>query len=125
MRGSRKDLPKVLDTSEMVMHLGEWGDMNVEFWTFPKKHDITPMLKGLPDDLCQCPHWGYIMRGRIIVKYKDHEEIVNAGDAYYSPPGHTAIIDAGTEALEFSPKDKFKKGMEVVMRNFEAMQKKK
>ncbi len=24
----------------------------------PKGADLSPMLKGLPDDLCQCPHWG-------------------------------------------------------------------
>lgn len=125
MRGSKKDLPKTMDTSEMVMHEAEWGDMHVEFDTAHKKMDVTPLLKGLPNDRCQCPHWGYVLNGRLTIKYKDREEIANAGDAYYMAPEHTAIFDAGTEVVEFSPKDKLKKTMEVIMRNFEAMQKKK
>lgn len=125
MRGSKKDLPKTVETSEMVMQDAEWGDMHVEFSTLHKKLDVTPLLKGLPNDRCQCPHWGYVLKGRMIMRNKDREEIANVGDAYYMPPGHTAIFDAGTEVLEFSPKDKLKKTMEVIMRNFKAMQQKK
>jgi hypothetical protein len=125
MRGSMKDLPKTTDTSEMVLREADWGEMHVELDTIRKKLDLTPLLKGLPDDRCQCPHWGYLLKGRMTVKYRDHEEIVNAGDAYYMAPGHKAMFDAGTEMVEFSPKDKQKKTMEAIMRNFEAMQKKK
>ena len=125
MRGSKKDLPKTMETSKMVMQEAEWGDMHVELDTIHKKMDVTPLLKGLPNDRCQCPHWGYVLKGRMIMRNKDHDEIANAGDAYYMPPGHTAIFDAGTEVLEFSPKDKLKKAMEVIMRNYKAMQQKK
>jgi hypothetical protein len=59
------------------------------------------------------------------LKYKDHEETVNEGDAYYIAPGHVATFDAGTQVVEFSPKDKLKKTMEVIMRNLEAAQQKK
>jgi hypothetical protein len=61
----------------------------------------------------------------MIMRDKDREEIANAGDAYYMAPGHTAIFDAGTEVLEFSPKDKLKNTMEAIMRNYKAMQQKK
>jgi len=125
MHGSKRDLPKTMDTSEMVMHEADWGEMHVEMDTFNKKMDVTPMLKGLPNNLDECPHWGYVLKGRVTTKYKDHEETANAGDAYYVSPGHTAVFDAGTELVEFSPKDKLKKTMKVIMRNFEAMQKKK
>ncbi len=97
MRGSMKDLPKTTDTSEMVLREADWGEMHVELDTIRNKLDLTPLLKGLPDDRCQCPHWGYVLKGRMTVKYKDHEEIVNAGDAYYLAPGHKAMFDAGTE----------------------------
>ena len=125
MRGSKKDLPKTTETGEMSMQGADWGDMHVQFATLHKKLDVTPLLKGLPNDRCQSPHWGYVLKGRMIIRNKDGEEIANVGDAYYMAPGHTAIFDAGTEILEFSPKDKVKKTMEVIMRNFEAMQKKK
>ena len=125
MRGSKKDLPKTMETSDMVMQEAEWGDMHVELDTIHKKMDATPLLKGLPNDRCQCPHWGYVLKGRMIMRNKDREEIANAGDAYYMAPEHTAIFDAGTEVLEFSPKDKLKKTMEVILRNYKAMQQKK
>jgi len=109
MRGSKEDMPKTVDTDDVVMHEAEWGDMHVEFYTVNKKLEVTPLLRGLPDKFCQCPHWGYVIRGRFTIKYKDREEIVNAGDAYYAAPGHTEIFDAGTEFVVFSPKDKLKK----------------
>ena len=54
-----------------------------------ESHDLAPMLKGLPGGNCSCPHWGYVLKGRIIVRYDDHEEVFEAGDAFYMPPGHT------------------------------------
>lgn len=117
MRGSIKDLPKTTDTSEMVLREADWGEMHVELDTIRKKLDLSPLLKGLPDGRCHCPHWGYVLKGRMSLKYKDHDEIVNAGDAYYLAPGHIAMFDAGTEIVEFSPKDRQKKTMEVIMRN--------
>jgi hypothetical protein len=53
--------------------------------------------------------------------YADHEEVVEAGNAYYLPPGHTVMLDAGTELIEFSPREPYQQTMEVVARNFEAM----
>jgi hypothetical protein len=32
--------------------------MNVAQEVAPAGLDTTPLFKGLPDDLCQCPHWG-------------------------------------------------------------------
>ena len=29
----------------------------------PPGADFTPLFEGLPGDLCQCPHWGYVARG--------------------------------------------------------------
>ena len=30
----------------------------VDFITFKVEMDAAPLLKGLPDDRCHCPHWG-------------------------------------------------------------------
>jgi ribosomal protein L16 Arg81 hydroxylase len=35
--------------------------------------------------------------------FADGEEIYEAGDAFYQPPGHRPYVDAGTELLQFSP----------------------
>ena len=67
--------------------------------------DLTPLLKGLPNDECQCPHWGYVLRGRTWFRFGDREEIYEAGDAYYVPSGHTSGAFADSEFLIFSPSD--------------------
>ena len=56
------------------------------------------------------------------VRYADREEVVEAGDAYYMVPGHAPVMEAGTEIVEFSPKDGYRKTMEVAELNFLAMQ---
>ena len=73
-----------------------------------KGTDFTPALKGLPDDLCPCPHWGYVLKGSFHLRYKDgREEVVRAGDLYCAPPGHTAWCDEDCEVIEFSPEQEY------------------
>lgn len=122
MRGSKEDVPATLESDELVLQEAEWSDIHVGFETYNEEFDLAPLLKGLPDDMCQCPHYGYVLKGRMRVKYVDREEVVNAGDAYYIEPGHTPIMDGGTEIVEFSPKDEYQKTLEVAERNFAAMQ---
>ena len=56
------------------------------------------------------------------VRYLDREEIAEAGDVYYLPPGHAPVMEAGTEVIEFSPKEAYQQTMEVATRNFLALQ---
>ena len=125
MRTSKNELSRAVDTEDMTMFDAVWGDMHIEYDVFKKRFDVTPFLKGLPNDRDPCPHWGIVVKGQITIKYDGKKEIAKTGDAYYAPPGHTVIADAGTEAWEFSPNDKMQKTMEIVMRNFEAMKSKK
>ena len=60
------------------------------------------------------------MAGKVKYSYGDHEETFETGDAYYTPPGHTPTIYAGTELIEFSPTDELQKTVEVVTKNMEA-----
>ena len=41
------------------------------------------------------------------------------GDAYYVPPGHTPVLYAGTEVVEFSPTKELQATLEVVERNMD------
>lgn len=50
----------------------------------------------------------------------DGEEVFEGGDAYFVGPGHTPILYAGTEVIEFSPTEKLGQTMEVVTKNMEA-----
>ena len=122
MRGSKVDLPATIESDEAVIRGSEWADIHVGFETYSEDFDLTPLLKGLPDDRCQCPHFGYLLKGRMRVRYADREEVVEAGDAYYMEPGHAPVMEAGTEIVEFSPKDGYRKTMEVAELNFLAMQ---
>ena len=77
----------------------------VGFEEFSADIDPAPPFRGLPDDRCQSPHSGYVMSGRLIQRYADREELHQAGDAHYAPPGHTPVVFAGTRVVEFSPSD--------------------
>ena len=46
---------------------------------------------------------GYVIKGKVAFRSGDGEEVFEAGDAYYVGPGHTPVLYAGTEVVEFSP----------------------
>jgi hypothetical protein len=75
----------------------------VSFVDIKETHSLAPMLATLPGGNCQCPHWGYLFRGRMIVHYEDHDDVIEAGQAFYMPPGHVPDADADTEFVLFSP----------------------
>ena len=81
------------------------GGYTVGFETYTQTADLPPFFKGLPDDRCQCSHWGYVLEGKVVFKTADGEEAFLAGDAYYVSPGHSPEIFEGSEVVEFSPTD--------------------
>ncbi len=83
---------------------------------------MTPLLKGLPDDMDPVPFWGYVLKGRFRAIYKDREEVVNAGDVFYLPPGHTVMYDAGTEFVMFGPAEQVERAASIIARNYAALQ---
>ncbi len=96
------------------------GGWTVAFETYTQDADLAPLFKGLPDDQCQCAHMGYVLRGKVAFRSANGEEVFEAGDAYYVGPGHTPVLFAGTEVVEFSPSEELGRTMEVVTRNMEA-----
>lgn len=59
----------------------------VSFVSIRQSHDLAPMLKSLPGGSCPCPHWGYVLKGRLIVRCDGAaEELLEVGDAFYLPP---------------------------------------
>ena len=98
----------------------ELGELTVGFERFDEDIDAAPLFQG-PDDRCQSPHWGIVVKGSITFGYADREETADAGEVYYAAPGHTPVLTAGTQVIEFSPSDKLGETMEVVGRNAAAM----
>ena len=82
----------------------DYGTMGAEYFTLDEGTDIAPLLQGLEDDLCHAPHWGYLIKGKLTVTYKDKgTEDVNSGDLFYWPPGHTVKVGKDAELVLFSP----------------------
>ncbi len=95
----------------------------IGFATFHQDIDGTPLMKGLPNDMCQCPHWGYVFSGKVTFRFEDRDEVYEAGDAFYTPPGHIPVShEPGSECLMFSPADELAKTEEAIKRNFSALQ---
>ena len=97
----------------------DWGDFRVAFETMPASFppDESPFA-GLPDDRCQCPHWGYLIKGSFRVSYRgEPDEIVRAGDAYHLRPGHFVQTLEPVELVELSPVHQHDETMAVVARN--------
>jgi hypothetical protein len=123
MHQAMKELPLVEDYGEgFQSRIAEWGGMIVSYETFPKGTDATPLFKGLPDDMCQSPHWGYLIKGRVRIKRKDGEVVLKTGDVYYLEPGHVPVFEEDTEVLEFSPKKEYQQTIDAFERNMAAAQ---
>ena len=41
------------------------GGYTVAFESFTANQDPAPLFRGLPDDRCQCPHWGVVVKGEL------------------------------------------------------------
>ena len=95
------------------------GGYTVAFETYTADADMAELFKGLPDDRCQCEHWGYVIKGKVGFRTADGEETYETGDAYYAPPGHTPVLYAGTEVVEFSPTKELQQTIEVVTKNMQ------
>lgn len=81
-----------------------YGSLSGEYFSLGAGTDIAPLLQGLKDDLCQAPHWGYLIQGQLAVTYTDgKQETVRGGDMFYWPPGHTVKVGEDAEIVMFSP----------------------
>jgi hypothetical protein len=123
-------MPKV--SKESAAHVDQHGPVEdrhedidgytVNFVSFAQDIDATPLLKGLPDDSCQCPHWGYVLKGRLTYRFDDHQEVFEAGDAFYLPPGHIPLAEAGSELVQFSPSEDLRTVEAAMTKNMKEMQ---
>ncbi len=102
-RTSKAEAPVVMENEVLTSRNVELDDFTVVFEEFHIDADGTPVFEGLPDNRCQCPHWGVVVSGEMTLRYADGEETYRAGDAYVARPGHVPVVRAGTETISFSP----------------------
>ena len=65
---------------------------------------------------------GYVVKGKVAFRSGDGEEVFEAGDAYHVGSGHTPVLYAGTEVVEFSPSEELGRTLEVVTKNMEELE---
>ena len=116
MHATRRDLPLLFGDGPTTIHGADWGGLRSMLVSMPAGTDLAPVLKGLPSDLCPCPHWGYVIRGRMRVVYADREELLQTGDLFYLPPGHTPFVEEDVEFVEFSRPEEYQPVMDHVQR---------
>ena len=119
-RTTKSEAPIAIDEDVIEARYVELDGYTVGFETFRQDFDPAPMFAGLPGDRCQCPHWGTVLSGQIIFRYRDHEETFRTGDVFYGAPDHLPLVFAGTEVVEFSPTDQFDQTMRVVRQNMQS-----
>lgn len=111
MRIAKQDVPERLNVpgavARQALEFGDatgYGKIAGEYFSLGAGTDIAPLLKGLEGDLCQSPHWGYLIDGEITVTYRGgEEETVSGGDLFYWPPGHSVRVGKDAEVILFSP----------------------
>ena len=102
MRATHDELPILFGAEPATIRGADWDGLRSMIISLPAGTDLAPLLAGLPNGLCPCPHWGYVLKGRIRVRYAEGEETLQAGDLFYLPPGHTPLVEEDTEFVEFS-----------------------
>ena len=117
---SHDELPLTEIVPGYSSRLADWGGMTVAFEKAHAGQDASSMIKGLPDDRCQAPHWGFLFSGRMTVDYGDRQGTIEGGQAYHVAPGHRISFEADCEALEFTPTDALEQTLAVVRRNHAA-----
>jgi uncharacterized cupin superfamily protein len=111
MKITKADIPAKINVPGAIarqeLNFGDatgYGKIAAEYFSLKEGTDIAPLLKGLENDLCQSPHWGYVMEGEVTVTYADgKEEVVSAEDLFYWPAGHTVRVGKDAEIILFSP----------------------
>lgn len=87
-----------------------YGKISGEYFSLSAGVDTTPLFEGLEGNLCQCPHWGYVLQGKLTTTdAAGQQESVSAGELFYWPPGLNVRVDADAEIVMFSPQHEHSK----------------
>ena len=122
MRASKSELPIIFEAGPANIRATDWEGERIAIVSAPAGTDFAPLLQGLPSDRCPCPHWGYVMKGRLQIQHADgSEETLRSGDVFYLPPGHTGMVVEDVEFLEFSPPDEHDRFVDAAQHNLAAL----
>jgi hypothetical protein len=90
----------------VIPFIDGWGGFAVDINNSPAGTNFRPLLEGLKNDHCQVPHWGYVVKGAILIEYEDGtSEVFREGEAFYMRPGHTGEVVEDLLLVSFSPEE--------------------
>lgn len=90
----------------VLPYIDGWGGLAVDLNNSPAGTNFRPLLEGLENDHCQVPHWGYVVKGAILIEYEDGgSEVFREGEAFYMRPGHTGEVVEDLILVSFSPEE--------------------
>jgi len=104
----RQDVPVAIADGDVEVRVLDQDGIMVGFVRLPAGADLRPATKGLPGDLCQCPHWGYMLKGRLRMHTADGHQDFVAGEAFHWAAGHAPEALEDTEYVDFSPTHAFR-----------------
>ena len=124
MRILKQDVPVRIDVpGAIARQQTEFGNvsgyekMGAEYFSLGAGTDISELLHGLEEDLCQCPHWGYVVKGAVTALFSGgEEETSRTGDLFYWPPGHSVRAEEDTDIVMFSPQKEHSEVIEHILR---------
>lgn len=122
MHAKKEELPNTFEMPGAIFRMqpGQ-GNMMISYAEMPAG-PLDAILEGLPNNSCQCPHWGYLFKGQMTIQYHNGEkEVIKAGDVYYLRPGHSGSIDEDSIAIEFSPEKEYMEVMEHIQKKMQAL----
>lgn len=86
------------------------GEMVAVRHRIPAGFDSASLYRGLPDDMCPCEHWCYLVEGRLRYRFADGDEAVfTAGEAFHLRSGHIADALVDSELIEFTTAEDFRR----------------
>jgi hypothetical protein len=110
---SQDQVPVEFEVDVAQTRTVDQGGMTIAFERLSAGVETAPLYKGLPDDACQSPHWGYLIEGRLRVHLTDGtQESIVAGQAYHLPAGHNVVVEQDALVVEFSPTEDRARTME-------------
>jgi len=103
--GVRLELPGVaVRQHKRFGSVAGYDRISGEYFTLAKGVDTSALFEGLDGDLCQCPHWGYVLEGVITTTDAlGQRETVRSNDPFYWPPGHNVRVEEDASIIMFSP----------------------
>jgi hypothetical protein len=112
----RDEVPIAIEGDGVELRMRAEGALTVAFVRLPSGANLAPALRGRPGDRCPCPHWGYMLKGRVRMHAADGASEFVAGQAFYWAPGHVPEAVEDSEYVDFSPTREFQQVINHIRR---------